>query len=110
MCFLENIFLKKAPSLHTASNIKLGESLWSLKVKLAIDIINSSGASMVQLQFGINCLSKEERHEILKEANLPITIPSNHVLAMKADLALYPGFSTAILSTLLLLLNKCKQY
>ena len=48
----------------------------------------SGGSSMVQLQAEINCLDKEERQEILKEANLPVTIPANHVLTMKADLAL----------------------
>ena len=48
----------------------------------------SGGASLEQLQSEIRCLSKEERQEILKDANLPISIPADHVLAMKADLAL----------------------
>lgn len=48
----------------------------------------SGGASIVQLQSEIRCLPKEDRQEILKGANLPITIPTEHVLAMKADLSL----------------------
>ena len=43
-------------------------------------------ASMVQLQAEINCLNKEERQEILKEANLPVTIPAN-----QKQILLYPG-------------------
>jgi hypothetical protein len=33
-------------------------------------------------------LSKEEREDILKSAGLPIGIPPDHALAMKADLAI----------------------
>ena len=43
---------------------------------------------MIQLQSEIRCLQKEEREEVLKGANLPITIPAEHVLAIKADLGL----------------------
>lgn len=42
----------------------------------------------MQLKSEVRCLSKDERQEILKGANLPITIPADHVLAMKADLSL----------------------
>ena len=48
----------------------------------------SGGASIIQLQSEMRCLSKEERQEVLKNANLPIVIPTEHVLAMKADLSL----------------------
>lgn len=48
----------------------------------------SGGDSTVQLQSELRSLNKEERERVLKEANLPITIPPEHVLAMKADLAL----------------------
>ena len=33
-------------------------------------------------------LSKEEREELLGKAGLPIEIPTDHALAMKADLSL----------------------
>ena len=48
----------------------------------------SGGDTSVQLQSEIKALTKEEREEILKEAHLPIEIPPDHALAMKADLAL----------------------
>lgn len=48
----------------------------------------SGGDSTAQLQSEIRCLSAEERQEVLRDANLPITIPADHALAMKADLAL----------------------
>lgn len=36
----------------------------------------------------IKALSKVERESLLHEAQLPIVIPTEHALAMKADLAL----------------------
>ena len=48
----------------------------------------SGGDSTVQLQSELHSLSKEEREGVLREANLPIAIPPEHALAMKADLAL----------------------
>lgn len=42
----------------------------------------------MQLKAELKALTKEEREAVLKEAQLPIEIPPNHVLAMKADLAL----------------------
>lgn len=36
----------------------------------------------------IKALTKDEREAVLQEAQLPIQIPPNHALAMKADLAL----------------------
>jgi ribosomal protein L29 len=48
----------------------------------------SGGDTSAQLRAEIKALSKEEREEVLKEAHLPIAIPPDHALAMKADLAL----------------------
>lgn len=48
----------------------------------------SGGDSSVQLQSELRSLSKEEREEVLREANLPVVIPPDHALAIKADLAL----------------------
>jgi len=42
----------------------------------------------VQLRSELRALSKEEREELLQSAGLPIEIPPDHALAMKADLAL----------------------
>ena len=50
--------------------------------------IASGGDSTVQLQAEIKSLTKEERDELLYQAQLPIVIPSDHALAMKADLGL----------------------
>jgi hypothetical protein len=36
----------------------------------------------------VKALSKEEREAVLHQAQLPIHIPPDHALAMKADLAL----------------------
>jgi hypothetical protein len=48
----------------------------------------SGGEAVTQLQSEIRCLSKEERQELLKKAGLPIVIPPDHALYLKADLAL----------------------
>lgn len=48
----------------------------------------SGGDSLPQLQCEIRCLSKEERQQLLHGAGLPVVIPTDHALAMKADLSL----------------------
>lgn len=48
----------------------------------------SGGDSSVQLASEVKALTKEEREAVLQQAHLPIHIPPNHALAMKADLAL----------------------
>jgi hypothetical protein len=40
------------------------------------------------MQAEVKALSKDEREALLAEAQLPVHIPPNHVLAMKADLAI----------------------
>lgn len=48
----------------------------------------TGGDSSVQLQSELRALTKEEREKVLKSAGLPIEIPPDHALAMKASLAL----------------------
>ena len=48
----------------------------------------SGGDTSTQLQSEIHALSPEERKEVLKEAQLPIEIPPEHALALKADLGI----------------------
>lgn len=48
----------------------------------------SGGDASLQMRSEIRALSKEEREAVLQEAGLPIEIPPNHALAMKADLSL----------------------
>ena len=50
--------------------------------------ITSGGDSTAQLKAEIQSLSKEQREELLAQAKLPLLIPTDHALAMKADLAL----------------------
>jgi len=42
----------------------------------------------VQLQSEVRSLSREERQELLHKADLPVVIPTDHALAMKADMSL----------------------
>ena len=48
----------------------------------------SGGDAIVQLQSEVRCLSREERQQLLQKADLPVVIPTDHALAMKADLSL----------------------
>ena len=48
----------------------------------------SGGEVSVQMRAELRALNKEEREELLGEANLPVQIPPDHALAIKADLAL----------------------
>jgi hypothetical protein len=59
----------------------------SHKLASARDLI-SGGESSVQLKAELKILGREERNKLLESAQLPIVIPTNHSLAMKADLAL----------------------
>lgn len=51
----------------------------------------SGGDSSAQMQSEMRCLTRQEREELLQDAHLPIVIPTDHALAMKADLALSWG-------------------
>ena len=48
----------------------------------------SGGESSVQMRLEVQALSKSDREEPLQGANLPVQIPPDHALALKADLAL----------------------
>ena len=50
--------------------------------------IVSKDDSTVQLQREIQVMPREERKQLLKEANFEAEIPPDHGLAMKADLCL----------------------
>lgn len=50
--------------------------------------VTSGGDVAAQLASEVKSLSKAEREELLKEAQLPVIIPTDHALAIKADLAL----------------------
>ena len=50
--------------------------------------IASCGDSTSQLGAEIKAMSRVERQSILQQAQLPITVPANDALAMKADLAM----------------------
>ena len=43
---------------------------------------------VTQLRSEIRCLSKEERQDLLRSAGLPVVIPPDHALAIKADLSI----------------------
>ena len=66
-------------------------SKWTLKRRTEgmhrVRAITSGGDTTVQVAAEVKSLSKEEREEILQEVQLPIMIPTDHALAMKADLA-----------------------
>ena len=48
----------------------------------------SGGDVVTQLRSELRCLSKEERQELLQSAGLPVVIPPDHALALKADLSI----------------------
>ncbi len=48
----------------------------------------SGGDSTSQLAAEVNCLTKVQREELLQQVQLPLTIPVDHALAMKADLSI----------------------
>ena len=87
--YKQPLTLMKVPSCRVASSEASKATILRRSHQLArVRNTVSGGSSLVQLQSEIRCLTKEEGQDILKDANLPITIPANHVLAMKADLAL----------------------
>jgi len=48
----------------------------------------SGGESSVQLKAELKVLNREERKDLLQSVQLPVQIPTDHSLAMRADLAL----------------------
>ncbi len=50
--------------------------------------VASGGDSTSQLAAEVNYLSKSQREELLPQVQLPVVIPADHALAMKADLAI----------------------
>ena len=56
----------------------------------------SGGESTAQMQSDLSRMTKAEREEVLRGAQLPVVIPTEHALALKADLALTWGKCRAI--------------
>ena len=50
--------------------------------------VTSGGESPAPFQAEIRSLSKEQREQLLQQAQLPVVIPTDHALDMKADLSL----------------------
>jgi len=54
----------------------------------AVRKIVCGGDSSGHLAAEIQALSKSERKDLLRQAQLPVIVPADHALAMKADLAI----------------------
>lgn len=67
-------------------------SKWTLKRRTEsikrVRSLTSGGDTTVQMAAEVKSLSKEEREKIILEAQLPIIIPTDHALALKADLSI----------------------
>ncbi len=67
-------------------------SKWTLKRRTEgisrVRSITSGGDTTAQMVAEYKSLSKEERAKVLQEAGLPITIPTDHSLALKANLSI----------------------
>ena len=50
--------------------------------------IASGSDSSAQFAAELNYLSQDQREELLQQVQLPLVIPADHALAMKADLAI----------------------
>lgn len=72
------------PSAEASESTKIRRS----RTLSAARIYMSGGDDSVQLQSELKTLTREQREKVLENANLPVVIPVEHSLAMKADLAL----------------------
>ena len=61
---------------------------WRTEVLSTVRQIASGGDSTTQFAAEIKSLSKTEREDLLKQAHLPVIIPADHALAIKADLGI----------------------
>ena len=81
-------------SLESVSGCCISSSGASRTLKQRTDDIScirniaSGGESSAQLKAEIRSLTMEQREELLQQAQLPVVIPTDHALAMKADLSL----------------------
>ncbi len=48
----------------------------------------SGNDSSAQFAAEVSCLTQSQREELLRQVQLPLVIPVDHTLAMKADLAI----------------------
>ena len=56
--------------------------------RVRVHICGGDGEVGIQIKNEIKRMNKKEREDLLKEARLPIEIPTEHALAIKADLAI----------------------
>lgn len=67
-------------------------SKWTLRRRTnnihRVRSISSGGENTAQLADEMKSLSREEKEKLLSEAKLPILIPTDHALALKADLSI----------------------
>jgi len=63
-------------------------------VKRRVEVVDSvresisGNDSTFQLAAEVNHLTREQREELLQQAQLPLVIPPNHALALKANLSI----------------------
>ena len=58
------------------------------EVLSAVRQIASGGDTSAQFAAEVKSLSQVEREDLLQQAQLPVVIPADHALAMKADLGI----------------------
>ena len=58
------------------------------EVLCSVRQIASGGDSSAQLAAEVKALTQTERDDLLQQAQLPVVIPANHALAIKADLGI----------------------
>lgn len=58
------------------------------KTLSAVRKVASGNDSNAQLGMEIQALSRSQREDLLKKVQLPISVPADHALAIKADLAM----------------------
>ena len=62
--------------------------MWKTRSISQLRTYINGGDVSVQMTSELRALNKEEREELLREVKLPVQIPPDHALAIKADLAL----------------------
>ena len=90
-CTFQPISLVQVSSCRVPSSLATSKTVRRRSQQLTRVRAHVCGGEMevqVQLQDELKSLSKKEREDLLKDASLPIEIPTEHALAMKADLAI----------------------
>ena len=83
------ITLMKVPGYRISSSDASSRTVRRrVEVLETIREVTSGGDSTSQLAAEVNHLSKVQREELLQQVQLPLVIPADHALAMKADLSI----------------------